>query len=83
VGFENVLGRALGPVTTTAASTTVGVLLSRDDELDAWVDVVTTGFVNPDEQGVPSHEDFPARSSSGLNGISSQRECGIISRCGT
>lgn len=59
VGFENVLGRTLRPDTQPAASTDVHVRPARDDELDAWVDVVTTGFANPDEQGVASHEDFP------------------------
>ena len=33
--------------------------MGRDDEFDAWLDVVTTGFAHPDEQGVPTHEDFP------------------------
>ena len=59
VGFENVLGRALDAATAPTIATTIDVRLSRDDELDAWVEVVTTGFANPDDQGVPSHEDFP------------------------
>ncbi len=58
VGFENVLGRALGAGTTPTTAPTVEVRLGRDDELDAWVDVVTTGFASPDDQGVPSHEEF-------------------------
>jgi GNAT superfamily N-acetyltransferase len=30
-----------------------------EDELDAWIDVVVTGFAHPDDQGVATHEDFP------------------------
>ncbi len=58
VAFENVLGRslAIGP---PQAATDVDIHIGGDDELDAWIDVVTTGFATPDEQGVPTHEDFP------------------------
>jgi GNAT superfamily N-acetyltransferase len=58
VAFENVLGRALdGSVPSAPAG--VEVRLADDDELDTWIDVVTTGFAHPDEQGVVGHEDFP------------------------
>jgi GNAT superfamily N-acetyltransferase len=57
-GFENVLGRRLpaGPLPRPEG---VAVLPSPVEELDAWIDVVTTGFASPDEQGVPSHESHP------------------------
>jgi ribosomal protein S18 acetylase RimI-like enzyme len=59
VAFENVLGRSLDVGETRVASTEFDVRLSTDDELDAWVEVVTTGFAHPDEQGVPAFEEFP------------------------
>ena len=58
VAFENVLGRALSP-NETQRDPGVEVRLSRDDEFETWVDVVTSGFAHPDDQGVPSHEEFP------------------------
>lgn len=55
-GFENVLGRALPP---NASSPNATVTVSSGvEELDAWIDVVVTGFATPDTQGVPSHESF-------------------------
>jgi GNAT superfamily N-acetyltransferase len=60
VAFENVLGRPLGVTTETrAAPTELDARLSTEDELDAWAEVVTTGFAHPDEQGVPAFEEFP------------------------
>ena len=59
VAFENVLGRSLHVVPAPPASAGIEVRVGRDDEFDAWLDVVTTGFAHPDEQGVPTHEDFP------------------------
>ncbi len=59
VSYENVLGRALAHDLERAIPAGVEVRSSGDEELDAWVDVVTDGFAHPDEQGVPSHEDFP------------------------
>ena len=32
---------------------------ARPEEFDAWLEVVIDGFAHPDEQGVPSHEEFP------------------------
>jgi ribosomal protein S18 acetylase RimI-like enzyme len=58
VAFENVLGRALDGA-EPFADADIEVRLGGDDELDVWVDVVTTGFASPDEQGVPAHEEFP------------------------
>jgi GNAT superfamily N-acetyltransferase len=59
VAFENVLGRSLGMAETRPASAELDVRLSTEDELDAWVEVVTTGFAHPDEQGVPAFDEFP------------------------
>ena len=55
VSFENVLGRAL-PAEQVA---TPGVEVRLSDDRAAWLDVVVDGFAHPDEEGVPSHEDFP------------------------
>jgi GNAT superfamily N-acetyltransferase len=57
VSFENVLGRSLDGLTDSAMSPGVEVRLS--DDPTAWLDVVVDGFGHPDEEGVPSHEDFP------------------------
>lgn len=63
VSYENVLGRALERDLEREIERVipagVEVRPSGDDELDAWIDVVTDGFAHPDEQGVPSHEEFP------------------------
>ena len=56
-GFENVLGRSLVDVPERVAG--IEVRRSGDDELEAWLDVVVEASVIADEQGVPSHEDFP------------------------
>jgi GNAT superfamily N-acetyltransferase len=59
VAFENVLGRSLRAAPASDASTDVEVRLAGEQQLDAWIDVVSTGFATPDEQGVPLSEDFP------------------------
>ena len=59
VAFENVLGCPLGNAKTPPVPDGVEITPCRDDELDTWIDVVVTGFANPDDQGVASHEDFP------------------------
>lgn len=58
-GIENVSGRTL-PAPDLETSPGPGVDLSRPaiDDLDAWTDIVVTGFGTPDEEGVPSHESF-------------------------
>lgn len=58
-GFENVLGRSLPADSLPNPADGISVVESGDDELDAWIDVVVTGFASPDAEGVPSHEDFP------------------------
>ena len=59
VSFENVLGRSLQSDLRQATPPGVEIRLARPDEFDAWLEVVIEGFAHPDEQGVPSHEDFP------------------------
>jgi GNAT superfamily N-acetyltransferase len=56
--FENVLGREVGETPERATPAGVEVRRSEDEEFPAWIDVVAEGFAHPDEQGVPSHEDF-------------------------
>jgi len=75
-GFENVLGRRLpaGPVPRPEG---VAVLPSPVEELDAWIDVVTTGFASPDEQGVPSHESHPQDLGCGAATLSAHRRRGV------
>ena len=57
--FENVLGRALLDRPTRLAPPGVEVRLSEPDELTVWLDVVVDGFVHPDTDGMPTHEEFP------------------------
>jgi GNAT superfamily N-acetyltransferase len=60
VGFENVLG--IDPRAVPGggrAAEHIEISLSPASELDLWLDTVITGFATPDDQGVPSHEDFP------------------------
>jgi hypothetical protein len=57
--FENVLGLDLRQEAERATTSGVNVWSSDDDEFERWLDVVTEGFVHPDTQGVPAHEEFP------------------------
>ncbi|WP_234490478.1 GNAT family N-acetyltransferase [Streptomyces sp. MBT33] len=57
--FENVLGLALDDAYERGTPPGIDVRVCRDDEFDAWLDAVADGFAHPDEQGVPSHEEFP------------------------
>ena len=59
VSYENVLGRAIEPDPPRATPPGVEIRPSGEDEFDAWLDVIVDGFAHPDEQGVPSHEEFP------------------------
>lgn len=59
VAFENVLGCALSTVQPGPVPDGIDVRRSGEDELGAWLDVVVTGFAHPDDQGTPTHEDFP------------------------
>lgn len=57
--FENVLGLALDGTFERATPPGIEVRVCREDEFDAWLDAVADGFAHPDDQGVPSHEEFP------------------------
>lgn len=57
VGVENVLGCAL-PAAVAPTPRGIAVAASGRDEFEHWLDVVTTGFLHVDAQGVPSHESF-------------------------
>ncbi|MDX1883401.1 GNAT family N-acetyltransferase [Mycolicibacterium sp. 120270] len=59
VAFENVLGMQLSSVRATPPPDGIDVRQCGEDELEAWLDVVVTGFAYPDDQGTPTHEDFP------------------------
>ncbi len=56
--FEDVLGRTLdGDLGQSPAG--IEVRPARAEELDAWVDVLVEGFAHPDDEGVPTPEEFP------------------------
>lgn len=57
LGVENVLGRTLGGAVDVPRSD-VSVEPSPSSALAQWLDVVVTGFLAPDAQGVASHESF-------------------------
>ena len=59
VGFENVLGLPLADRQPSTLPAGVEVVESGPEEFAAWLDAVVTGFAHPDEQGVPSDEEFP------------------------
>jgi GNAT superfamily N-acetyltransferase len=59
VAFENVLGCPLRAGQTPPMPDGLDIRRGGEDELDAWIDVVVTGFAHPDDQGVATHEDFP------------------------
>ncbi|MER6798285.1 GNAT family N-acetyltransferase, partial [Amycolatopsis mediterranei] len=52
--YENVLGRRIGDSDFPA-----DVRACRDDELETWLSAVAEASLVADEQGLPSHEDFP------------------------
>jgi GNAT superfamily N-acetyltransferase len=56
VSFENVLGRA---VDDQRPPDTSGVEIRFSEDPATYLDVMVDGFAHPDEEGVPSHEDFP------------------------
>jgi GNAT superfamily N-acetyltransferase len=56
--FENVLGRALADEPERVLPPGVEVRLNREEETEAWLDVVAEGSAHPDTQGVPWHEEF-------------------------
>ena len=60
VGFENVLGRALGPIDRAAdAETSIRINPVAPHENAVWLDAVVTAFLKPDTfDGPASHESF-------------------------
>lgn len=57
VGVENVLGRALmSPAPTPLAP--AGITIELCSDLPRWLEVMVTGFAEPDTQGVASHQSF-------------------------
>lgn len=58
VGVENVLGRSLTPFTASAAPSDIRIVHSQAHEIDAWLDILVTGFATPDTQGVAAHQEF-------------------------
>jgi GNAT superfamily N-acetyltransferase len=58
-GFENVLGRALPATGLPEAADGVELTIAGEEDLARWLDVVVTGFMTPDTQGVASNEEFP------------------------
>jgi GNAT superfamily N-acetyltransferase len=59
VSFENVLGRPVRGV--AGGRTRPGIEVSRAGagELEVWLEVVLDGFAHADDEGMPSHEEFP------------------------
>ncbi|MGE0217101.1 GNAT family N-acetyltransferase [Mycolicibacterium sp.] len=59
VGFENVLGHPLPGDTDPVPPRGIDVRPGGAGEIDAWVDALVEGFSQPDDVGVPTHEEFP------------------------
>ncbi|MFD4439653.1 GNAT family N-acetyltransferase [Nocardia sp. NPDC058519] len=57
LSFENVLGMELAG-RSWAAPAQVEVRRADADAFDTWLDVVVGGFAHPDDEDVPSHEEF-------------------------
>lgn len=55
-GFENVLGLGLPTAGASSPPSGIEIVESPSGDLDAWVDVVVTGFASADTQGVATHE---------------------------
>lgn len=59
-GFEDVLGLPLPAAGLPEVAAGIRVRPSGLEELEAWLDVTVSGFLVPDDQGVPSSETFEA-----------------------
>jgi GNAT superfamily N-acetyltransferase len=59
VGFENVLGASVADASVADLDGSVEVRRSPGSEMEAWLELVVDAFEAPDEQGVPSDEEFP------------------------
>lgn len=61
VGFEDVLGRDLSALANTSGSGVnpeIRIESAGQEDFVLWMDTVVTGFMSPDDAGVPSHESF-------------------------
>lgn len=58
LAFEDVLGMTVDGATQPIPEG-MDIRPAREDEIDAWVDVMADGFAHPDGEGVPSPEEFP------------------------
>ena len=58
-GCENVLGLPLTDRPSQLMPAGIEGAESGMDEFAEWLDAVVTGFAHPDDQGVPSDEEFP------------------------
>ena len=56
--LENVLGLRLPDANLTDIAPGIDVSVAEEADQEAWLDVIVAGFASPDEQGVPSHEEF-------------------------
>lgn len=59
VGFENVLGCPLPRTLAVRAAERVEICPAGAGDLEPWIGAVVDGFAHPDDEGVPTHEDFP------------------------
>jgi ribosomal protein S18 acetylase RimI-like enzyme len=59
VGFEDVLGRTLDDLPPGGSTGAVHVRELPASDVRTYIDVVVTGFLAPDSQGVPGNESFP------------------------
>jgi len=57
--FENVLGIAIDAAYDVTLPDGIEIRSSGEDELDAWLDLMTDAVAVPDTQGVPWREEFP------------------------
>ena len=55
---ENVLGLPLPVANLPRVGACIDVSVADETDHEAWLDVIVAGFASPDEQGVPSHEEF-------------------------
>ncbi len=56
--FENVLGLRLPAANLRHIGAAIDVSVVGEADQEVWLDVIVAGFASPDEQGVPSHEEF-------------------------
>jgi GNAT superfamily N-acetyltransferase len=59
VSFENVLGRPVRGAEGAATPPGIEVRRAGAGELEVWLEVVLDGFAQADDEGVPSHDEFP------------------------